>query len=199
MTTPGRRALVPAPTPLAREVRGTLIVTSLQMLRERGLIDRYRGFVEPETLRAIEGVIAATWVPVELIVAHYRACDRLGFTVAELIDLGRGLTSRLHRPVFKVLVNLAGAAGVTPWAIAPQLPKIWDRMYRGGAIETIQLGPKDARVEIRGFPCAGIAYSRIAWRGVLLGGVEIFASRAYVSEIPAQCDATTLTYRMSWA
>jgi hypothetical protein len=188
-----------APTPLAREVRGTLIVSSLQMLRERGLFDRYRRFVEPAVLPAIEAVVAPTWAPVDLIVAHYRACDQLGFTVHELVDLGRGLTRRLHRPVLKVMLSLAGAAGVTPWTLAPQLPKIWGRMYRGGAIETIAVGPKDARVEIRGFPCAGIPYSRIAWRGVLLGGVELFASRAYVSEIPDGCDATSLSYRVSWA
>ena len=194
-----RRAPLPATTPVAREVRGTLIVTSLQMLRERGLIDRYRGLVDPAVRDEILGVVAATWVPVELIAAHYTACDQLGFTVPELLELGRGLTSRLHQPVFKVAVKLAGAAGVSPWALEPLLPRVWERMYRGGAIETTQLGPKDARVVIRGFPCASIAYSRIAWRGVLLGGVELFASRVYVNEITGACDATTLAYRVSWA
>jgi hypothetical protein len=87
---------------------------------------------------------------------------------------------------------------MTPWALVPTLPRIWDRMYRGGSIEATRLGPKEARVDIRGFPCAGIAYSRIAWRGVLLGGVELLAQSAYVKEIAAGCDALNLAYRVSW-
>ena len=168
------------------------------MLRERGLLDQYRRLVDPSLRDQLQAVVAATWVPVRLIVAHYMACDQLGFTVSELIELGRGLTSRLHQPVLRVAIGLAGAAGLTPWALVPQLSKIWERLHRGGAVRSTQLGPKEARVEIQGFQCASIPYCRIAWRGVLLGGAELLASRAYVNEIPAGCDSTTLAYRVSW-
>jgi hypothetical protein len=183
---------------LATEVRGTLIVSSVTMLRERGLLERYRGAVSPDLRDRILEVTAASWVPVGYIVAHYEACDRFDFTTTELIALGREFTQKLHRPIIEVVLRLAGAAGVTPWTLAEQLPRIWDRMYRGGSVEATKLGPKEARIDIRGFPCAHIRYSRVAWRGVLLGGTELFSQRAFVAEIPSRCNSTSLAYRVSW-
>ena len=169
------------------------------MLRERGWFERYEALLSAEDRAALNAIVPAVWVPVTMIRAHYVACDRLEMTVSEQLAMGHGLSNRMHKPVFAVSVRLANAAGVTPWTLAAQATKMWPRMYDGGAFVTEQLGPKEARVEILGFPCADLRYCRTAWRGIILGGAELFAQRAYVSDIASMSDALTLCYRVSWA
>ncbi len=138
-------------------------------------------------------------MPVSLIRTHYAAIDRLALSVDEQLGMGRGLFARMHRPVMEVALRLAGSLGVTPWTMAEQAVRMWPRAYDGGDLLVEQLGPKDLRFEILGFPCADLTYCRIAWRGIVLGGVELFARRAYVTEVPSMCRAARLAYRVSWA
>jgi hypothetical protein len=188
-----------APVPLARAVRTSMIASSRQSLRERGLYERYLECLTPTERTLIDEVVVGTWCPISIIYTHYTACDRLGLTVAEALEMGRSLSNKMHKPVFAVGVRLAGAAGMTPWHLAKQAEKMWPRMYEGGSLMTTLLGPKEGRIEILGFPPAAIPYSRIAWRGVILGATELFSRRAYVNEIPAACTAVNLAYRVSWA
>jgi hypothetical protein len=60
-------------------------------------------------------------------------------------------------------------------------------------------GGKEARVEIVGWPCARIAYCRVAMRGLLVGQTELFCTKAYASEVTSLCTATSLAYRVAWA
>jgi hypothetical protein len=188
-----------APVPLAKAVRTSMIASSRQSLRELGLYERYLAALSAADRALIDGVVVGTWCPISVIYTHYEACDRMGLTVAETLEMGRSLSNRMHKPVFAVGVRLAGAAGMTPWHLAKQGEKMWPRMYDGGAFTTTLLGPKEGRIEIMGFPPAVIPYSRIAWRGVILGATELFSTRAYVNEIPRACTSTNLAYRVSWA
>ena len=188
-----------APVPLAKAVRTSMIASSRQSLRDLGLYARYLDCLTPAERTLIDEVVVGTWCPISVIYTHYEACDRLGLTVAETVEMGRGLSNKMHKPVFAVGVRLAGAAGMTPWHLAKQAEKMWPRMYDGGAFTTALLGPKEGRIEILGFPPAAISYSRIAWRGVILGATELFSRRAYVNEIPAACTSINLAYRVSWA
>lgn len=188
-----------AEPPLATAVRSSMILSSRQTLRDLGFYDRYLACLTPAERAMIDDLVGGVWVPVAVIHAHYLACDRIGLSIAEQLEMGRGLSSRMHKPVFAVGVRLAGAAGVTPWHLARQAQKMWPRMYEGGAFTFAQLGPKEGRVDILGFPPAAIGYCRVAWRGVILGGTELFSTRAYVNEIAASCTATRLAYRVSWA
>ena len=169
------------------------------MLRERGWFERYDAELTPDDRSTMDTLVPGVWVPIALIRAHYIAIDRIGLTVAEQLEMGHGLSERMHKPVLAVGVRLANAAGVTPWTLASQATKMWPRAYDGGAFLFDALGPKEARVVIAGFPCADLRYCRIAWRGILLGGTELFSRRAYVNDIPSQMTALNLAYRISWA
>jgi hypothetical protein len=105
----------------------------------------------------------------------------------------------MHKPVFDVALRLAGALGVTPWTLAEQAVKMYGRAYNAGALLVEQLGPKEGRFEVLGFPCADLRYCRNAWRGIVLGATEMFSTRAYVNEVPARNGPYRLSYRVSWA
>lgn len=183
----------------AKAGRASMIASSRQTLRALGHYDRYLACMTPAERTTIDQAVAGMWVPIATICAHYEVCERLGLSVGQQIEMGRHLSKRMHHPVFAVGLRLVGAAGVTPWHLARQAEKVWPRMWDGGAFVVSNLGSKEALIEIVGFPPAVIPYSRISWRGVILGGAELLSRRAYVNEIPARCSATSLGFRLSWA
>jgi hypothetical protein len=77
--------------------------------------------------------------------------------------------------------------------------RLWSQVWVGGAVATFKLGPKEARVEIVGWPCSRITYCRIAMRGLLVGQTELFCSKAFAREIASLCTPTSLGYRVAWA
>ncbi len=173
-------------------------MSSRSMAREMGIFDRYEAELSKEDRTEMDALVPG-WVPVSLIHAHYMALDRLALPLETQLTLGRGLSNRMHKPLFDVALRLAGAMGVTPWTLAEQAVKMFPRAYDGGALLIQQLGPKEARFEVLGFPLAEITYCRNAWRGIALGATELFASRAFVNETPSLCGPTRLGYRISWA
>jgi hypothetical protein len=181
----------------ATEVRASVIISSRLMVRELGFFDRYEAELIPAD-RATLDALVVDWVPVALLRAHYSALDRLRLPVETQLQLGRGLSNRMHKPVFDTAIRLAGALGVTPWTIAEQAVKMFGRAYNGGELLVQQRGPKEARFEVLGFPCADLDYCRNAWRGIVLGATELFATSAYVNELPAQGGVDRLAYRVSW-
>ncbi len=183
---------------VATRVRSTIIMSSRLMVREFGFFERYEAELSPADRLTLDALVV-DWVPVALLRAHYSALNRLGLPVDTQLELGQGLSNRMHKPVFDVALRLAGALGVTPWTLAEQAVKMYGRAYDGGALLVQQLGPKDARFEVLGFPCADVDYCKNAWRGIVLGATEMFATRAYVHAVPAMSGPNRLSYRVSWA
>jgi len=94
---------------------------------------------------------------------------------------------------------MAQGAGVTPWTVLAQTPRLWTATCDDGGVAVARLGPKEARLEIVGFPLAAIRYNRVTMRGIVLGVVELFCKKAYAKDIPALYSARTLGIRLSWA
>jgi hypothetical protein len=186
-----------ATVPLATRVRSTFLLSSRAMLKEIGEYDRYLARLAPDDRTALDEVVQG-WIPVPLIRRHYVACDEMGLSHEQMLGLGRGLYRRMHEPIFGVAVRLAGGLGVTPWTLAEQAVRMWHRSFEGGDVLVEQLGPKEARFELLGFPYADIPYCRAGWQGILLGATELFSRRAYVRERRSSV-ANGLMFRLSWA
>ena len=179
--------------------RSTWLSSSLRSIRERSLLESYLAHLPPEHHEAVLSTVVGVWLPSEIAVAHYEACDRLGLTEQEQLAIGAEVGRHAQGTVLSVAVSLAKGAGVTPWTILTRLPTAWRRIWIGGGVSVIKLGPKDARLEIGGWPCARVRYARVAIRGVTSGLVELFCEKAYVRELRAFCTPMTLGYRISWA
>ncbi len=191
----GRREAVP-PT---QRFRSTWLSSSLRSLRERNLFDAYLTHLPLKHHDAILNSIVGVWLPIEVAIAHYNACDALRLSNADAITIGREAANRVHGTVLATFVRLAKGAGVTPWTVLVRLQELWGRIWLGGGVKVVKLGPKEARIEIAAWPCASSSYCRAAMRGVIPAVSDLFCQKSYASEIVPLQTKTSLGYLLSWA
>ncbi len=184
---------------MATNFRSTWLTSSVRAVRGRGRWDEYLAALPKEYHDAIQNTVAGVWLPVDVAVAHYDACDKLMFTPMELFAIGAEVHTYAQAGVFNMLVKLATGAGATPWTAFSQFNRLWSRVWIGGGVAVFKLGPKEARLEIAGWPCSRSTYIRHAMRGVVTGMVELFCTKAYMNDLPKLCSPTTLAYRCAWA
>jgi hypothetical protein len=188
-----RRELV-AP---ATKVRGTWLAASLRGVRKQGLEETYLANVDPNHSAAIVGAAYTEWLPIEVLGAHYAACDTLGLASFQLVALGVEAARHAQGSVVGMVAKLAATAEVTPWPILSQAQRLWDRVIVGGGLSVTKLGPKEARVELVGFPMCSYRYCRVGMRGVLTGMTEMFCTKAHVSELPGWTSDSGMM-RIAW-
>jgi hypothetical protein len=188
-----------AAVPLLTQARGTWVTSSVLALKKRGHFERYIAQLQPEDHDALVFAVAASWMPVDLVLRHYEACDRLALPPDELFAIGSDVTTRVHASSLALGRSVASATGVTPWTILERLDRAWARVAVGGGVAVAKLGPKEARVEILGFQFARIRYNRIATRGIVHGLVAVLAQSAWVHEIEPLCTSTALGFKVQWA
>ena len=95
-------------------VRATLLASSMQTLRSRGLYDRYAALLDPAHRDAVLNSVALEWLPVERAFAHYAACDHLQLSADEQVAMGRDVSLRTQGSALGMLAKLARGVGVTP-------------------------------------------------------------------------------------
>ncbi|HEY6460372.1 MAG TPA: hypothetical protein VIY73_09480, partial [Polyangiaceae bacterium] len=103
-----------AEIPLASEYRSTMLRSTLAILAQRGLYERYVAALAVEHRDAILGSVPAVWLPLAVGMAHYEACDRLGLAPLEQASIGWETARRFHGPVIMTALRLAGAI-TSPW------------------------------------------------------------------------------------
>ncbi len=192
--------VLPFPQPLlpARHVRTTLLLGGLGSIRAADLYDAYVAVAPPEVRTAIESAVAGMWLPIEIGVAHYAACDKLGLSADSAAQLGRGTFDRTKGLLLGTAIGLARGAGVTPWTMMPHLQRFWMRGLDGGGIRASRLGPKEARVEVVSCALFQTRYFRAATRGLLTSLLELTCQKAYVHEQPVGDQESSLTMRAQW-
>jgi hypothetical protein len=191
----GRRETVST----AQRFRSTWLSSSLRSLRDRNLFDAYLTNLPPQHHEAVLTAVVGVWLPIEVAIAHYAACDALGLSNIDVIQIGRDATNHVHGTVLATFVRLARGAGVTPWTVLLRFQELWERIWLGGGVKVVKLGPKEARIEIAGWPCAGSVYCRAAMRGVIPAVTDLFCQKSYATEIGQLTTKTSLGYLISWA
>ncbi len=183
---------------MVSQFRSTWVTSSIRALQTRGLLDQYSSVLAPEHRDAILYCVPGSWIPASLVVTHYEACEKLELSTTTLLEIGGDVTRRVHGPALALGRNVASAGGVTPWTILGRLDKLWTRATVGGAVGVAKLGPKQARVEVVGFPLAHLRYNRVGTRGIVHGVVQLFCTSAFVHEVTPLCTKTTLGFRVQW-
>jgi hypothetical protein len=183
---------------IATAARSTLVTTSIQSLRSRGLYDRYAVRLAEADRIALSTAIAGVWLPMRLVVAHYGACEALRLNVGQQLDIALEVGQHVHGTLLRAMLRLAGTAGVTPWAALAYSGKLYERLFRGGGIEVTRTGPKDARVDMVGNPLCDIEYFRVGVRGVYESALELFCQRVFTQEIPWKRVGREMALRISW-
>jgi hypothetical protein len=133
----------------------------------------------------------------DLAVAHYEACERLGLTLEEQVRIGAAVSDRVHGS-FLMLLRAARKVGASPWTALSRTAHMYDRMFRGGGgVGVRKLGPKEARMDLVGVPALDVPYFRHALRGVVEAGASLFCTRCYVRELRRPL-AASASLRISW-
>ncbi|MFO0697474.1 MAG: hypothetical protein U0230_28105 [Polyangiales bacterium] len=185
--------------PKVVEVRSTLITSSLTTLKDFGLYERYLELVPSEHRERILGQIAPEWMPIEVGLAHYGACDALGLSDHELERIGEAVSGRLMGTYLGTLVRSSRNVGASPWIPLQQFDKIWGRILNGGTPLVEETGPKDAIVTTSGCPLFAQRYFRVAYTGVVRGSLLLFSKTVLAKTArPNASDPNTVQVTLSW-
>jgi hypothetical protein len=131
-------------------VRNTLLQLSLGQLRDRGHFELYSKHIDPNILQELSSNLAPSWVGIELAHAHYQACDAMDLTSDELGGLAQGVGGRIGETSIIMAAKDRGDA-FDLWAVLGQLHRAWKRVFQGGSVQIVKLGPTEELIELCGF------------------------------------------------
>jgi hypothetical protein len=185
--------------PMTTHVKGMWLAAAVRSLRVHGHGDAYLQNLGAKYRDIIVHTTMNDWHPLDVLLAHYDACERLDLSPVDILEIGRESTRHAQGGVIGLTARLAASTLVTPWTILPQFQRFWDRFFRGGGVAVYEVGPKEARVEIAGFPGCRYRYCNIATRGVVRNALELFCTRVYATDIPSLTTPNGMGMRVAWA
>lgn len=199
-----REVLAPLPSGKvvpATELRGTIMTTSLALVREHGLEARYWSLLDPDQGERIRTIGTISWVPVDLAVAHYQVLDQLFPQPSQQVENGRLSSERTQSAYLRTLFKLLQSSGqLSPAVALRKLPTVFGRMWNGGGAATAyQTGRKDARVELLAYPICASSYVKNAWQGMFENGLAPTARRVFVRIDTGFSSTDRAAYDISWA
>lgn len=168
------------------------------MLRSLGWEERYLAGLPKALHDVIPQLVAGTWVPIDLGLAHYRACDAMTLTANEIREMGEQVSLRTQRTFIGTLGKVVAGAGATPWTLCLNAHRIWGRIFDGGDHAVYGAGPKEALVLIVGCPLFEVAYFRLALRHYYRALFGLLARTVYAREEPKYAPKEGLALRFSW-
>ena len=182
-----------------RRARSTIIIDSMNVIRASPHKDAYLALLPPAHRDELLAAVAGSWMPVTTALAHYHACDALHLPVDEQFRNGLRTFKGGGATVFGTIAKLARGLGASPWTVLPHFQRFWERVYDGGGVSVVQLGPKEARIELVQFGLLESPYYRHALRGLVTGILESVCTKAYVVERPSpHGKRDSLTLRAQW-
>jgi hypothetical protein len=178
-------------------VRNIVLQTSLGRLKAGGHFDLYASHMPPAVLEQLMTNVAPCWVPVEIALMHYEACDKLNLNFDQLSTHGTSVGEHLQRAVLVSAAKKSRAEDL--WTTSEQLHRMWPRLYQGGSVQVVKLGPKDKYVEQRGFLMNRYRHYReaqLAAFAAVYGSVGTQFTCLKVER--ASSDWDLVMYRMTW-
>jgi hypothetical protein len=193
--------ILPFPSPIvpARHARSTVLLGSIASIRDLGRYDEYASLLPPSTREVLLGAVAGAWIPIDIALSHYRACEALNLAPEQQVANGRQTFDKTRGTLMGTLVRMAKAGGMTPWTVYPHFQRFWLRGYDGGGIRVTRIGPKEARLELVAFPLNDSRYYRHALRGLVMAITELFCTKSYMIEKTTGRAPGTVSYRLQWA
>lgn len=181
-----------------QRVRSTLLSASLQSVRAMGWEERYLAALPRDRQEEMRTLVAGVWMPLDLAVAHYTACDRMGLSSDEMMEMGKAVSIRTQKTFVGTLGSIAAGAGATPWHIYRHGHRIWGRIFDGGDHVAYKLGPKDMDVICLGCPLLQIRYFRTAVGAYYAALAGIVSKSVHWRELPEHRGEPAIALRVSW-
>jgi hypothetical protein len=153
-------------------VRMVLLQSSLNQLRSHGYFERYQSFVDQDVLALLTSEIAPGWVPVDVARAHYDACDNLLLSPEQVVAIGSDVGGHLSDAVVVSPAKKSRDSDFDIWAALGPIHRLWARVYQGGSVKVVKLGPKEQLLESFGFSLDRSHYFRY---GKLAAIAQVYA------------------------
>jgi hypothetical protein len=181
-------------------VRRMLVLSSIAELKDVGLYDRYCACIDGGILTRITEMIGPGWMPVELAQEHYKACDRLQLSDAQVQAMGVRAGEKMSSSLLVAGAQGAHTAGERdPWELVGAYSRMGRRIYEGSSTQYVKLGPNKLLLEHVGNPLFSIRYYRTAHASFMRGtfrslGVDII-DLTYSSY---RADKAQIEARLTW-
>ena len=181
-------------------VRRMLVHSSIAELQVLGVYDRYCECIDRASLERIHELIGPGWMPIELALEHYGACDKLKLSDQFIVDAGQ----RSGENVGDALLVAGARTGVrakdrSPWSFVGAFSRMGRRIFEGGSSQYVKIGPRTLQIEHLRNPLFAFHYYRHAHTGFLRKsfgslGVEI----SDVSYSAYHSDKAQIDFRITW-
>jgi hypothetical protein len=181
-------------------VRNVLLQASLAELRAHGHYERYAKLIDPRVLEQLLSGLGPGWVPLDLAFAHYEACEKLCLTREEFAAMGDRVGDRVQDAVLVSLAKKVRENDFDLWLAVPALHRMWPRLFQGGSIQVVKLGPKEQLLEERGIVLNRFSYYRHGHVAALCasrGALGVRMTSAQVVSYAATTDEMVI--RLAWA
>jgi hypothetical protein len=186
--------------PVVTHMRGTLLVNSLDNLRALGLFERYAETLPEAHRGVIPYTLAASWIPIDMALAHYDTCDALGLSEEQLAKMGEMMASRVADTFLGTVLRTTRNAGVeTLWSALGHNHRLLERMYKGGGMAVLKTGPKDLVLENTGLPIVTSRYWRRVYVYYMQAIGNMFTKITYVKLVrPRVSHPHSIAVAASW-
>ena len=180
-------------------VRNVVIQSSLAQLQANGFYERYAKLIASDVLDQLRSDLSPGWIPIELALAHYQACEDLRLSISEITALGLRVGDRLQETSLVSPAKKLRDAGVDLWAEVKALQRMRERLYNGGSGQIVKIGPKEMLVEYRGFVLSRFHYHRHAQIAVLRAAYSSVGARiTQLKAVHYSEPRDEVTYRVCW-
>jgi hypothetical protein len=176
-----------------------LLQSSLHALREFGLYERWSAQIGRAERELIVEAIVPVWLPVDVAMAHYEACDRLQVDEAQQVLIGASVGARVQSALLTTAARLARNMGVTPDVAARCFSPLWARLFQGGSLQIEQVGPKDLTLEFRQSVLPRCPYFRRTLCGNVGSATQLMGRNvAYAKQVSYDAAKDRLLVKLSW-
>jgi hypothetical protein len=160
----------------ATHVRSTLLQQSLRGIRNQGNFQRWEAYIDPLHRDTILEAIAPSWLPIEVGLAHYLACDRFGEDDATLDKIGEGVGTQLQSTLLGVASKIVLSTVISQETINSCFLKLWPRLCKGGQLDIVYSG-KIVTIELRAATLPKSRYFRGTFLGNVRAGSKLFGQK----------------------
>ena len=149
-------------------VRRMLVHSSIAELGTFGFYERYCQIIDRASLERIGELIGPGWMPVELALENYRACDALQLKDEAILDAGIRAGDKMGGALL-----VAGAQPQvevkdrSPWPLLQAFARMGRRIYDGASAQYVKAASNTLRIEYLGNPLFAFHYYRVAHCGFL--------------------------------
>jgi hypothetical protein len=179
-------------------VKNVLLQSSLAELKAHGHYERYASLIEPQILEQLLASLGPGWVPVELALAHYEACDNLMLTPEQFALMGQGVGTRVKDAVLISLAKKVREANYDLWLSVGPLNRMWPRLFQGGSVQVSKVGPKAQLIEQKGYVLNRYHYYRQSHISAVRATYDALGATSTVKLLSYSAARDEMVVHVSW-